>query len=73
MESSYLRDKNTIQMNMRDNQFGLSQCSILMRDSFSARDYTNSLKEKVSLKDTRHRIVSSLICALSARITCECT
>jgi len=53
MESSYLRDKNTIQMNMRDNQFGLSQCSILMRDSFSARDYTNSLEEKVSLK--RHK------------------
>jgi hypothetical protein len=31
----------------------LSQCSILMRDSFSARDYTNSLEEKVSLK--RHK------------------
>ena len=53
MESSYLRDKNIIQMNMGDNQFGLSQCSIPMRNSFSPRDYINSLEEEISLK--RHK------------------
>ena len=42
-----------------------------MRNSFSQRNYTNSLEEKVSLKDTRHRMVSPLICASSTRITCE--
>lgn len=42
-----------------------------MRNPFSSRETTNSLEEKVSLKDTRHRMGSPLICASSTQITCE--
>ena len=42
-----------------------------MRNLFSPRDYTNSLEEKVSLKDTRHIMDSPLIYAASTQITCK--
>jgi hypothetical protein len=72
MESSYTRDKIAIQMNMKHNFTNLDWVNIAYpwETHFSPRDYTNSLEEKVSLKDTRHRMGSSLICASSTWITC---
>jgi hypothetical protein len=73
MENGYLRDKIVIQMNMRDKFTNLDWVNVAYswENSFSPRDYINSLKENVSLKVTRHRMGSPLICASSIRITYE--
>ena len=72
MESSYIRDKIAIQMNMRDNFTNLDWVNVAYPwETHSHRETTNSLEEKVSLKNTRHRMGSPLICASSTQITCE--
>ena len=72
MESSYLRDKNTIQKNMRDNFTNLDWVNVAYPwETHSHQETMNSLEEEVSLKDTRHRMGSPLICGSSTWITCE--
>jgi hypothetical protein len=62
MESSYLRDKNYNQINMKDNFTNLDWVNVAYSwETHSHQETTNSLEEKVSLKDTRHNQVIELL------------